>query len=246
VALSVPNYIQSANVQDVNIRYPWDDWNVEQAEEPIDEEFVARIKGISPRAIIAFTTGTAEWIVHRFATLSDDPLPLQFLEAAWAMIIDMRYCGVVWDDHTRESVTWTGPIRRPLAIAMTRVQYTFQAILEYGDIELSAAWITNLAQYILSDPGPYRGWRERVVGRLEALYPHNPEDKLGEVVPREAVDPHYEFQLAQTESLINRFLATLDRSNPFLNSPDKMHEQGFVGTPYVFNIEEERESRLRN
>jgi hypothetical protein len=157
----------------------------------------------------------------------------------------LRYCRVTWDDYTHESAGWVGQVKRPIAIAMTRVEYTFQAILEYGNPELSGGWLDNLAQYVITDPAPYQMWRDRVIERLEALYPWSADDKLGEVVPREALDPDFDFRLEQTESLINRFLATLDyRSNPFLNSPDKILEQGFEGTPYIFDIERDRQSRV--
>jgi hypothetical protein len=246
MALATPHYIQAANLQDKNVRYPWDDWNEEQALEPIDDEFLARLKNISQRAIIAFTAATAEWIVHRFAGLADLSLPIQFLEAAWAMIIELRYCGATWEGYTKESEGWAGPVRRPIAIGMNKVHYTFEAITEYDDPETSGASLTNLAQYVLTDPAPYLKWRERVMKRLETLYPLNRADKLGEAVPREALDPEFDFRLEQTERLVNQFLASLAyRSNPFLNSPDKMLKQGFKGTPYVFDIEADRRNRPR-
>lgn len=244
MALLIPHYIQEANIQDTTIRYEWDDWNEEQAEEPIDQEFLSRLKGISQRAVIAFTCGTAEWIVHRLEKFSVEQLPPQYIETAWAMIVDLRYCHVVWDEYTQESDGWVGPIRRPIALAMIRVEYTFEAILEYGNPELSAAWITNLAQYLLPDPKQYLKWRESVMNRLESLYPMNPKEKLGEVVPREALDPDFDFKVELTEKLINEFLSGLDyRKNTFLNSPEEMLGQGFEGKPYVFDIQADRKSR---
>jgi hypothetical protein len=246
MALSVASYILAANIQDQAIRYQWDDWNEEQATEPISEEFLARLQGISQRAVVAFTCGAAEWIIHRFAALSDNPLPLYYLETAWAMILDLRYCGFTWDDYTHESTGWTGPVRRPLAIAAGRVEYAFQAIIEYGNPELSAGWLNNLAQYVLTDAEPYQKWHERVMERLEVLYRRDPQEKLGDVVPRQAVDPGFDFQVEQTESLINQFLAGLDhKSNPFLNSPERMREQGFEGTPYVFHFAQDRKTRFK-
>jgi hypothetical protein len=81
--------------------------------------------------------------------------------------------------------------------------------------------------------------------RLQNLYPLNSEEKLGEVVPQEALDPTLDFQIEQTEPFVNRFLRSLDyRTNPFLNSPEQMLDRGFKGTPYVFNIEEDRKARF--
>src|SRR5262245_59832052 len=123
MTLSMPKYVADARIQDAIIQYPWDDWNEDKAEEPIDAILLARLKGLSQRAIIAYTIGTAEWIVFRFGSISDDPLPLQYLEAAWAMIVDLYYCRTTWDDHTEESKGWDGPVRRPLAMSIVKVEY---------------------------------------------------------------------------------------------------------------------------
>ncbi len=241
MALLVPRYIQVANIADKSIEYMWDDGNEEQATEPIDDELLARLRGISERAIIALTSGIAEWIIYRFASLSDDPLPLQYIEAAWAMSVDLRYCGIVWDDYTHESSAWTGPIRRPLAIAVNRVEYAFQAMLEYGNPELSVGWLDNLARYLITDPTPYVNWRDQIIERLETLYPRNSGEAPGEVIPREALDPDLDFKPELTESLVNKFLASLNyKTNPFLNSPENMIKQGFTDTPYVYHIEKNR------
>ena len=76
--------------------------------------------------------------------------------------------------------------------------------------------------------------------------PHKPTDPLGDVVPRQAVDPGRDFDPDQTEGLIQDFLTHLDpTSNVFLNSPDDMLEQlddgcDFSGTPYSFDIRSHR------
>lgn len=242
--LPTPGYIQVANVDDLSIRYKWDDWNVEQAEEPINEQMLRQLKGISQRAAVAFTIATAEWIVHRFGTLCNDPLPLHYLEAAWADQLDNIYAAATWEELT-EKKEWAGPIRGPIRIAMERVMYALEEAEEDGEPEVRALWITSLADFIMSDPAPYREWRKRVMERLKVLYPRNPEDTLGEVVPREALDPDFEFHIENTEDLINRFLSGLSYlSNPFLNSPEKMLDAGFEGKPYVFNIEQDRTRRF--
>lgn len=242
MALTIPHYIEAAGIQDESIHYQWDDWK--KVVDPIDKDFLAKLKGISQRANIGFTNGTAEWIVYRLATLYDNPLPLQYIDAAWAMMIDVRYCGAVWDDCT-DSGTWTGPVQRPLVLTMFRIEYTFEAIQEYGNPEISGAWTNNLAKHIITDPAPYQKWYESIITRLEKLYPLDIDEKLGEVVPREALDPDFDFKPKSTEELINKFLAGLDyKTNPFLNSTEEMLKQGFEGTPYKFDIEKDRKDRF--
>lgn len=240
----VPHYIETANVSVALVRFKWDDWNVEQAEEPIQAELLERLDAISLRASAAFAIATAEWIVHRFRLLNTGPLPDQYLESAWAQIIDSRYQYASWDDLTVEG-EWAGPVKGPIRVAMTRVAFALDQMWKFESPELRAAWIANLAEYILLDSAPYLHWKERTLLRFQSLFKRTSNDLLGEVIPREALDPAFQFNVSQTEGLINGFLASLDyRSSPFLSSPEKMIAAGFEGTPYVFDIEKEREERL--
>lgn len=237
----IPKYIQIPNIQDNTIRFKWDDWNVKQADFPIEDILYDRLQNLAQRATVAFTIATAEWIIHRFGGLSDDPLPLEYLEAAWAQVVHFRYS--YHRDIRKEE--WTGPVRGPIGIAIRRVIFAIQQAEEDGDPPWRAGRISKLAEHVISDPTPYKEWRESIMKRLETLYPLDPDETLGEVVPREALDPDFDFNIEQTESLINKFLAGLDyNTNPFLNSPEKMLELGFEGTPYVFDIEADRKARF--
>jgi hypothetical protein len=244
MTLLVPRYIDAANIQDNTIRYRWDDWNVEQAEEPIDEEFYKRLEGVSQRSNAALTIATAEWIIHRFATFADITLPQQYVEAGWAQVVDFRYGAVHWDMYAEEQA-WSGPVLRPIWTAMYRIQFALEVAKDDETPELRAAWITKLAPYLMTDPSPYQMWLNAVMARLQSLYRRDPLETLGEVVPREALDPQYPFAIEQTEPLINRFLSTLDyRSNPFLASPEAMLAEGLEGTAYAFSIQQDRKERF--
>lgn len=253
MTLSMPNYLQAANIQHNSLRYEWDDWRTLLALEAPDEKLVARLKGVSQRAVLAFACGSAEWIVYRFTKLCDSLTPWNYLEAAWAMIVDVRYVGygnsTGWQVHAYKG--WDGPVKRPIRNALNYLEIAFQELASeyHTDPSTDAGMISALACYVMSDPGPYKKWREQLLKRFEAIYRRNPEDELGDVVPRQAVDPEVDFKIEQTESLINEFLSRLDhRSNPFLSSPEGMlehfeGEEDFQGTPYVFSIEVDRKSR---
>lgn len=244
MAIEIPRYIRESTVQSPIVRYKWDDWNVEAAEEPVDEDFYKRLQELSQRANMAFAFGTAEWIIYRFWPVCDDPLPLIYLEAAWAKAVHESYGEVTWEEYINEE-QWIGPIRGAIGTAMESIQYTLQQAEEDGDVESGGAWLTNLAQYVMNDPQPYQRWRDLIIDRLGSAYSRSPNETLGEVVPREALDPGSDFDVGRTESLVNRFLAGLDyRFNPFLNSPEAMRQTGFVGTPYVFDIEVDRKARF--
>ena len=249
----MPKYLSMADIQDDSIRYAWDDWNEEQAEKVLDQELKQRLHNISKRAVLAFMCGSAEWIVHRYEKIHDNTLPLLYLEAAWAMTVSVRYSGyggVYWVDFNRDQ--WTGPIRRPIAKAFDRVEGAIQELeWEGADPVNQAVLLSSLAIYIMNDKTAYKHWCDQVMDRFEAVYPLIPDDPLGDVVPRQAIDPDYDFKIEKTELLINEFLAGLDySSNIFLSPPEGMLEiydedEGFSGTPYQFDIASDRKSRRR-
>jgi hypothetical protein len=99
-------------------------------------------------------------------------------------------------------------------------------------------------------PGPYETWCKQVLDRLEAFYPILDDDYIGDVVPREVVDPNVSISVAATEALVNTFLAGLNfRQNKFLSVPEEMstseymESRRFVGAPYRFEIEVDRAAR---
>ncbi len=254
MTLGVPGYLQTARIQDDTLRYEWDDWDDLPAVTTTDEELLARLPRVSQRAVLAFMCGTAEWIYHRLAKLCDDPAPSDYLEAAWALIVEVRYCGygtgMWWQNYEAETESWVGPVKGPIGDGLERLEIACQQLaLEGTDPVRRAGLIAALATYIMLDPAPYKRWCELVLDRFEALYARDPEDEMGDVVPRQAVNPEFDFHVEQTEALINQFLGSLDyRANKFLSSPEEMLESEellmrFQGTPYVFDIELDRRTR---
>src|SRR5688572_28290013 len=105
MTLPIPRYLQTAPIQDESIRYKWDDWKTLPELQVIDEHLRSRLKRVSQRAVLAFMCGTAEWIVYRFSRLLNDPAPAAYLEDAWAMNVDVRYCvcgggGIGWQEYS--------------------------------------------------------------------------------------------------------------------------------------------------
>jgi len=242
MVLTIPPYLLTAPIQQETIRYKWDDWDEEGVEGAIDDKLYGRLKTLSQRANVAFTAASAEWIVYRFGRLSDDSLPLQCLEAAWAQMIDGAY-SVPWEFP--DDKTWSGPVRSPIRRAMSLVADAINEMVVDSDPALMAAIISKLVEHLMSDPKPYQSWRERVLERLDRLYRLDPAETIGDVVPREAFDPNADFKPEQTEHMVNQFLAGLNyHENALLNSPTTMLEKGFQGTPYQFNIEKDRQNRF--
>jgi len=234
------SYLSRANIQDAHLRYKWDDWDVQAVCEPEDAALYDRLGRLSHRALMAFTTGCGEWVVYRFEPLSDDDAPRKHMEAAWAGMVDPWYSRY-WEPPDR---LWLGPVRGPLQLAII---FTLEAKVDAeacGDVALSAVRANELTEHVLTDSRPFSAWREHVLQRLEPLYPYRDDDPSGDVVPREALDPGFDFQPELTEKLVQEYLRSLNpQSNRFLRTASEMLENGFGGTPYSFDIQEDRRRR---
>jgi hypothetical protein len=253
--LSIPKYLEETNIQHNVLRYQWDEWDDLPALEVIDERLVTRLNGLSQRAVLAYGCGTSEWLVYRFGALCDIRAPWNYLEAAWAMIISVRYCGYRsrgWQYYSQEE--WgDGPVKGPIKDGLVSLDIAFRQLSsEYeSDPSIMIATISTLLCHVMTDPVPYKKWSDQVLKRFESLYVRNSLDLLGDVVPRQAIDPAYDFHVEETEALINDFLANLNyRNNPFLSPPEGMlehfdGEEDFKGRPYFFDIEEDRRTRLQ-
>lgn len=71
------------------------------------------------------------------------------------------------------------------------------------------------------------------------------DETMGDVVPREALDPEHSFDPANPQDLINDFLQRLCGSNnPFLCSYDEMSARGYKGPYCRFDQEYDRKLRF--
>ena len=79
MSLSVPKYLQSAEIVDERLLYRWDEWNVRQYYDHDPLGLRERIAILSKRARYRATIAIGEWICHRFLRWSADQRPVQFL-----------------------------------------------------------------------------------------------------------------------------------------------------------------------
>jgi hypothetical protein len=234
--LSKPHYIAAAPIADAKAEYPWDEWHVEEAYTPPDEELLERYGALTHRAQIAMTIATAEWVVFRFEKLSDDPAPLQVLEAAWAANVDLAHSVYI----EPEDDDWRGPIRGPLSMVISIVMDALYCADQTDDTAENPAWMSNLALRVLPEQAhpAFSAWRAACLERLEKHYTEpliddnededdlsdlfsEEEDLGGAPVPREVFDPAFDFRPEMTGALIHRFLSGLDRrTNQFLSDPE--------------------------
>lgn len=253
-ALSIPEYIQRAGLNTKLLEFDWADERTIPALVTPDSQLVASLRGLSVRAIVAYMCGVTEWIHHRLSHLCEESAPEEFLEAIWAKSVHIKYAGYgegsLWWEHYADD--WCGPVKGPIHDAFLAVETNFRALALEGRLsERRAALLSSLAIHVLADAKLFHAWSASVLDRLKGLYPRRSEDPLGDVVPRQAVDPDRSFKEEECEDLINVFLTKLNhKANRFLSTPEGMLTRygdnlGFEGTPYMFVMAHDRRLRDR-
>ena len=237
-----PPYVTSAKVDVPELRFRWDDWLASQVFTYDAAPIVARAQTLTIRAQVAFGIGVYEWVVWRFASVSDDPAPRQVNEAAWCSVADRRYM----KDYEFDRRKWLGPVRGPLWCAMTFGMTMMLA----GDndaegLESGLDYLPRLAMHVLPKPELFESWMSAGLERLERWYtapPADPfedpfrereEERRGPLVAPEALDPDRPYDPAEARTLLARRLGEMHPGdNPFLRVPEEMKPLGFPGTPY--------------
>src|SRR5262245_3159095 len=231
MSLVMPNYIKSGEVDNDPIQHSWDESTSEEL--LLDyPRLTERLSAVSYRCLLAFSLGSAEWVVWRLSRHFADLVPFQVVEACWAGTIDWRYLKSLDVPNWEEQLP--APIGGPLNLAFWLLQTIFVAARRLEPFWQSSASVSELALRILSMPDQFKVWRRFVVDRLTRLHPKQQKDRLGTPVPREALDPNFDYNPDVAPELLRRFLKNLNPSqNPYLSSPEEMIADGFVGTPYL-------------
>jgi len=244
---SLPSYIETANIADRNLRFAWDDSNTQVVEGETDDGLVERLSLFTQRANVAYATALTGWVLGRFQTFSGLENAYHYFEAGWATAIDLRYCRVVWEDFPH-SEKWEDAVKGPVWLAMRRLQQTIGSLVEEGDPEYTASKLWQIACHVMPSPealGKLEAWNRMILTRMERLPPRVASDLLGDVVPVEFFDTTFDVFLADTEAIVDQHLKALSPvANPFLNTPERMIEEGFIGIPYTFNLALDRERRV--
>jgi hypothetical protein len=244
--LLIPPYIAAARIDSPEVRYRWDEWADKDQiyQQDTDQELRQRVAPLSQRGRIALSNGVAEWLVYRFARLLPNQLPLDALEAAWAGVVDRKYVLPLASFRDDDKEDWSGPVMGAIRRGLLFVSDTIDLAWENGATMTFFISLTNLTRYVLPQTEEFDGWLREAIERLGAISPRTPEDFVGEVIPREALDTARPFDEGATEVRIQRFLAALvPGTNPYLASRKTMLNWGFEREPYTFDIAADRESR---
>jgi hypothetical protein len=254
MSLEMPNYIRKSGLYEAQVQYDWKDpWKC-RFEVP---RLKNRISPIYGRGILALAAGFAEWVVWCFRRHKEDPIFLQFIEATWASVIDRRYMNHVSKAYGRvakkhftlgtnpitTNSLWKykddlcDPIRGPAFVAIHHLCEVADLTIPSRRIgSLEAVYLSNLAEQILGKATAFNNWRRTVIERLTKYHARESglDNWMGSPVPREALDPDFDYKPEMADKLLSDFIENLDPSkNHFLLSPAELSEIGFEGKPYT-------------
>ena len=236
-----PIYVPQQVASAYTLRYLWDEWCGEDLYANLqDDDLLRRQEGLSDRANLALASACTEWIVYRYEGLSHDPVPHEFLQAMWAAGVDTRYARP-WEP---EPENWTGPVRGPLLVAMQYGQEAIRELAVQSGPGMAVLYLSGLARIVLPDYAGFLVWRDHTINHLHQLFPSDPNDAMGDVVPQQALSLRQPFDPRLIEPLVQEFLNGLDpRRNKFLHRPDEMKQLLFDGTPYAFSFAQDQQFR---
>jgi len=221
------------------LRYRWDEWNVAAAYQPANPELLERLGGLTHRAQVGLTIATAEWIAWRFEGLSDETMPLEYFEAAWAGNVDLAYVEYLDTDDDE----WRGPVLGPLNVALTIVIDGLFMADQSSNTAENPCWAHNLASLVLPRIDEFARWHAEVLDRLERHYRAASEEVLfnqrsyahDPPIARETFSSDLPLVAGSAPELVDGYLRQLNpEANRFLRSPEELQEMGFEGVPYRF------------
>jgi len=214
---SSPNYIPIKYLCSLSSQYEWDDWDPYEVVGKINEELVEKLAMLSFRAVVTFAIGCSEWVIWRFRKKTDDPVPYQYLEACWVYNLTNEYKA----PPILKDKDWKGPVRGAINLSlMTILNSIYNTEDECPEAE--AAYADDVTLHILSNDPLYIEWRDKVLSRLNDLYPRQDKNPMGNPIPREVLDVDTEFNFDDSEILIHNFLSTVNiLDNPFIRPYNK-------------------------
>jgi len=217
--LTMPSYIRRSGIVGAPIQHSWNDADPGSyyAE---DERLGYRIAKTCYRGVVALSAGFAEWIAWRFSPFVSDTVLLLEIEGVWAGVIDWGHLIPPGPSEHAPAKDWTGPVHGPIRSAfMLLSQIVALAKRSTYPADASSS-LSKLALHVMPDPTPFRDWRRFAVERLSTLYPFDKDDVLGPPMPRQVLDPDFNYRPERAPELLTKYLTSLDdRSNPFLRLP---------------------------
>ncbi|XKM12636.1 hypothetical protein RCS94_06315 [Orbaceae bacterium ac157xtp] len=248
--MKIPTILNHSEFLDAPLDYKWnEDTSLFYIDEADNEKVYFAFWALNHKASLGMVTALCEWIYWRVYKHINKPAIEECIESLWASVINMDY-SYKWDATTGYVSTPTeGPIWA-MAFLMGEPVATYH---EGWHFFPTVDKLALLARHIAPNKKQFDEWFQKTLKKAASLFPSTidhkdiakhprkydnvPYDSSDEpAIPREFFfEADFDYETADNASLINQFLSNLDyANNQFLNSPEKMLELGFKGTPYKY------------
>jgi hypothetical protein len=148
------------------VDFDWDDWQSRSYFHYADVAELERLKGLTGHANIALAIATCEWVEARYRGAGLDPQFSEYLDIAWAAMLDRSVTGWIHLDYEN----WRGAVRKPQLLSMGIINEAYFEYSDNSEMAWRACYALNLARYILPRKCSFPEWYAGVIDRLEAAH----------------------------------------------------------------------------
>ncbi|VEJ56329.1 hypothetical protein [Pragia fontium] len=247
--LTEPILFKKINLIEAPLDYKWNRTIEDKLRNGDNQRLEELLDKCNYKSVFGLGIAASEWVFWRFKQWRvelegkniDDLMLL--VEALWIGLIDKNYLRNPEHDmdyikgNKIESIVWYF-LNQYIS---TRHYYRTSSVRLYLDV----SHYIMIAQHISPDPKAFESWLTNCLKRMIELFPNEQIDEDGGIdrsydvnqepfIPREFYfDPEFDYETADLQKMSNILLTQADYiNNPYLLSPEKVIEKGFIGTPY--------------
>ena len=229
----IPQVIADTGIQHTPLNFLWDITVSRAMLYPLDDEHRSlqqAFYAVNPRAALALTMATGEWVAWRAQAAIDPADLLARLQAGYAAAIDLRYARVPEPDEPFPDTLqeWHGAVKLARMLVTQALGY---AQRHSSTVSGSGVAMALLARHVCPDVPAFEKWLSMALRRAALQWPA--KERNPDAWP--PVWRHALFRDASVPDDVARqaFLAELDPArNRYLRTAADMAADGFVGAPY--------------
>ena len=253
-AIEIPHYIEKTGVQNKPLRYEFETCFRSEIWDKSSDKLLRDMASLAPRAMLALCAGIGEWILWRVNQFERYKDPYLLNQAVWASVVEFRY--VDYEQHVFKKETNVDPVdigtldevskllknsvrqisrKTEGCFIGNKLAFLANHVIKHGDFN---RWLkycfAHLKKHFKIPDSTYRFFRDKDIDRKKIAF------DWGLPVPKEVLDPDFDFTMDKRAELLDNFLRRLDYSqNRFLRTPFELKKLGFEGTPYTYTPNKE-------
>ncbi|QBH97023.1 hypothetical protein EKN56_11830 [Limnobaculum zhutongyuii] len=246
--LVIPKILESQFLIESDLNYEWEKEHCRMYYiEYINDKLSHALWQLNHKSTVGLATALAEWILWRLSLSSNNPFIQEFneIEAMWAGLISKDYIFDSLYKGKKDSDKVMGPLWVTLK-CMEDVRFSYIEGKIFINEKLSA--LAAIARLVTPESQFFDNWIANCIKKAIVLFPaeydraecNDPSERYNSShelpIPREFFfDFDFDYLTANVNKLLTDFISSLDYTvNDFLNPPEVMINNGYVGTPYIY------------